>query len=614
MQVVNLNKSINEVLNYDYVIPLYQRNYAWGENEIHQLLQDVYSAFKKDKNSNYFIGSLVVLKRRDGAFEVIDGQQRLTTISLISKKLYSDDDKYLKLQYDSRPEVEGFLNYYYQNGTVLNTSKSHLTSHFEDALVHINSANLDIIKEQPTLLGNIKNNNPDAYKEFSNYFFNNVIILKVEIPDDTDVAHYFEVMNNRGEQLEKHEILKARLLNKIKDKPTESYLFSKIWDACSQMDIPVHRFFTPKDREKLFGTDYNSFKFHIADFHIEDKNVKASKNSLSIAEILDGKDIEDVATNINEIQEQAHYSILDFANFLMHVLKQSESRYGIDVPLNADELLTTFEHVIEDITPIEFIKDLLFYRIVFDRFIVKTVDDENEEDQLKWALLKPELYHYDKQDQDRLIFKNTFDKQDRIIKNLSMLQVTFRTRKYKNWVNDVLSWFNDENDLNISADEYLRKLDQLALDTYNKNEEFKNITVSPPYYSQGTKTPHYLFNFIDYLMWVDNNETSNFEFKYRNSVEHHLPQSYINDGNKDFIDNLGNLCLVSKSGNSKMNNESPIGKASENGKFYKKNIPPKQKAMYDLTNHSHNWGVNEIEEHYNTTLKLLENRKMILGL
>jgi uncharacterized protein with ParB-like and HNH nuclease domain len=64
MQLRNLNKSVKEVLQNDYVVPLYQRNYAWGDEEIFQLLQDIYENFISNSKGNYFVGSLVVLKRK----------------------------------------------------------------------------------------------------------------------------------------------------------------------------------------------------------------------------------------------------------------------------------------------------------------------------------------------------------------------------------------------------------------------------------------------------------------------------------------------------------------------------------------------------------------------
>jgi len=58
-------------------------------------------------------------------------------------------------------------------------------------------------------------------------------------------------------------------------------------------------------------------------------------------------------------------------------------------------------------------------------------------------------------------------------------------------------------------------------------ENHKKDNVKTDYYSKGTNTPHFLFNFIDYLFWVESKKESfKFDFRYRNSVEHHLPQSF----------------------------------------------------------------------------------------
>ena len=70
--------NVTTVFQDNYVIPIYQRNYAWGKDEIEQLLNDI-----ADSDGTYCIGSLVVDKNTDTTFTVIDGQQRLTTLYLL---------------------------------------------------------------------------------------------------------------------------------------------------------------------------------------------------------------------------------------------------------------------------------------------------------------------------------------------------------------------------------------------------------------------------------------------------------------------------------------------------------------------------------------------------
>ena len=110
-----LDKTISEIWESDYIIPLYQRNYAWGETQITRLLQDIHEAMRKKQTSNYYIGSLVVLERPDGLFEVIDGQQRLTTLHLLCKTLESLQKPHLS--YESRPEVEDFFTQLFRKST-----------------------------------------------------------------------------------------------------------------------------------------------------------------------------------------------------------------------------------------------------------------------------------------------------------------------------------------------------------------------------------------------------------------------------------------------------------------------------------------------------------------
>ncbi|MDK4605666.1 DUF262 domain-containing protein, partial [Kingella kingae] len=79
-----LTLSIFQLLHQDrYIIPIYQRNYAWTDKEISPLLSDMYQAFQR-QSEHYYIGSLVVYRRENALLEVIDGQQRLTTFTLLA--------------------------------------------------------------------------------------------------------------------------------------------------------------------------------------------------------------------------------------------------------------------------------------------------------------------------------------------------------------------------------------------------------------------------------------------------------------------------------------------------------------------------------------------------
>ena len=622
----NINKTISQIWEDNYVVPIYQRNYAWGEDQITQLLQDIYDASQKDE-SNYFIGSLVVLLRTDGVFEVIDGQQRLTTLHLICKKLGILNQCHLA--YDSRPEIEDFFNglfasrtcdKYLEDCSKRDTRKIY---HLVEALEILESAGLhthaghddDTVVSLNSLYEKDRN-------RMAEYLNKNVILVRTVLPDDTDVAAYFEIMNNRGEQLQEHEIVKALMMKSLNE--DQRQVFASIWDACSQMNVPIQRSLVSLRNNgdyPIFGLEYNSLhENHIHSYRLS----KSKEDFLSIDEILSKCDIEQ-ADNDSHPDEVEYNSIMDFPNFLMLVFKT----YDSDCQLNANYLQETYDKN-QSINSMDFVGRLLKYRTVFDRFVVKNTGSENDEESIHWIMKKP---YRDKK--GSLRFRNTFsiandepdeneaenDVQQRIVKQLSMLQVTFRNKKYKNWLFNYLNFLCEGNIEDISAEMIIKFLDEWMLSFYNQLLE-KNTEDSRTwaFESLGVDTPHFLFNFIDYLYWVEScnpkpenhisyiDEVKDFDFKYYNSVEHHLPQSYENIDQVN-IDNIGNLCLISRSSNSSLNDKAPKEKAR-----IVPGLSPKRRIMYTITQYYNGlWTGELILRHCDEIKNLLEKRYSILA-
>lgn len=631
----NLGKSIAEIFDrqYKYVIPLYQRNFSWRQPQIEQLLQDIYSAFKNGQN-HYYIGSLVVLKRSNGDFEVVDGQQRLTVLSLITKIMKVNDEP--RLFYDSRPEFEEFLADFYKSKDGNSDIDYPQTAHLRNAIGYIKEIDLDA-ELTATKIG-------DAGTDFANYFKNNVILVRVEIPQDTDVASYFEIMNNRGAQLQKHEILKSFLLSKLNGKSHDE--FAKIWTACSQMDTPIQKLFTADDRRRYFGDNYDEFCFEgLAGTDVENRKRVFKKLDTILNDNLNGGNDEDKFADDNSEtndDETKYKSIIDFPNFLMHIFKvmfpdkvKFSDGEEKEIPLNEKYLISTHKAVENQLDSEDFIKTLFFCRTIFDKYVVKTIIDNKAEEGERWTLRKSK-----KNNNNALDYVNTFenDEQNRIVKALTMLQVSFRSRIYKNWLFEILKWFNEKKDINIGYDAYLHHLDSIILDNfyktliineereikYNPIEECVHLTKENSY-SEGLNTPHFLFNFIDYLYWVDWKSThlvessklvKDFEFKYWNSVEHHLARQFAEDSKienyEDFIDNLGNLCLISKSSNSRLSDRSVEEKIS---RVPDNNLGANRRVVYSESKDSdgnYSWKETKIKQHYNEILELLNNRDAIL--
>ena len=115
-------KNINQLLDYDFIVPDYQRGYRWTSIQVKQLLADIWDFAKKENKSHsefYCLQPIVVKKREENKYEVIDGQQRLTTIFLILKLIEKEhlrrslEEAYsksiFKIDYDIREKSKVFL-------------------------------------------------------------------------------------------------------------------------------------------------------------------------------------------------------------------------------------------------------------------------------------------------------------------------------------------------------------------------------------------------------------------------------------------------------------------------------------------------------------------------
>jgi hypothetical protein len=192
-----------------------------------------------------------------------------------------------------------------------------------------------------------------------------------------------------------------------------------------------------------------------------------------------------------------------------------------------------------------------------------------------------------------------------------MLQVTYRQRIYKNWLQDILSYLNEQEcELSkINGNGVLNHLHEYMANQYRDLKiDFNEM------YNKGINTPHFLLNFIDYLYWLkkDYYGIKDFDFRYWNSVEHHLARNYANDVNigDDIADCLGNLFLISKSANSRLSDRSVSEKIE---RLKDRNMGANRQIIYQITK-SKGWVKREIENHYEDLVKLLEDYQTILNL
>jgi uncharacterized protein with ParB-like and HNH nuclease domain len=225
-------KTINELNNFSFFIPSYQRGYKWTHKEVEDLLNDI-NEFKPrliddtDEKTWYCLQPIVVKKRfEENDFEVIDGQQRLTTIFLILNYLNQDfviekRDKLFGLEYETRLGTKGFLN---------NLEKNEENIDF----YYISSAHLTI--------ANWFKNRPQSFDQgdFRSKFKFNSKVIWYESSEENSISIFTRI--NIGKiPLTNSELIKALFLNSANyDKNKIDRLRLKQLEIATEWDLIEH--------------------------------------------------------------------------------------------------------------------------------------------------------------------------------------------------------------------------------------------------------------------------------------------------------------------------------------------------------------------------------------
>ena len=618
-----------------YVIPRYQRAYAWEDKEIVQLIDDI-----NDSTGDYYIGSLIVakvkakVKGKVETYEVVDGQQRLTTLYLLLHYLVScgglEGEVGETLSFDCRPNSNYTLTHI--QGLLLDRNS---LADNEDRLEQSIMNGLKVIDQKFTT--------GDAI-DVADFIdrLKSVILYRIEVPEHTDLNRYFEIMNTRGEQLEQHDILKAQLMGYLSNR-CEQEFFARVWDACSDMTGYVQMHFAKEEREKIFGSgwnnepsdDWNDYKVCLAMEQGEDHKVSIMsiiEPSFEV-EVSDGK-LEDDKTKIR------FESVIGFPHFLLHVLRVFLSVESISMDeekvlgslLDDKCLLEDFDRTIEygqiGATSIKdekeefarkFILILLHARFLFDQFIIKREyagDDQDGRWSLKelctsgaWSAKKP--YYAN----TRLRYENEWEKtyaprNKECLMIQSALRVSYTSPKVMHWITRLLEWlFDDKTEIHKLTD----KAERIAAEAVKEN------FLDSGDYELGVQTPHVVFNYLDYLLWKEGKETyEDFVFEFRNSVEHWYPQHPSKGTIEvwDRVDTFGNLCIISRSVNSKFSNLPPKSKMNTFERMVQKGSL-KLRIMGNIMKEvplDQDWAEQACQKHEEEMLELLKKRtKELLG-
>ena len=220
-----VKKTIGELRDNRFFVPSYQRGYRWTEHEITALLDDIYE-FSTEGGRCYCIQPLIVKHRDDGSYEVVDGQQRLTTI-YIFMKIASQEIRSavppFQLEYKTRNDSADFLRSL--SDTSLGEEKNIDFFYIASAYKTINNW-LDRQSDKSV-----------AVQELNTKIRKNVFFIWYDIPPESDTIAIFTRVNMGKIPLTNSELIKAMLLNKdnfhtdINKRQTE---ISIAWDRIEQ--------------------------------------------------------------------------------------------------------------------------------------------------------------------------------------------------------------------------------------------------------------------------------------------------------------------------------------------------------------------------------------------
>lgn len=247
--LIEANKGILKKIfseEFWFIVPQYQRPYVWQEENIQELIDDLYYAFENKQNSEYFLGALVLKRTTEKEFreyEILDGQQRLTTLCMmmavirdlikkpqykytLSQMIYQEENELLKvpsrnrIKYNTRDKVKDFVkDYIIANGS---TRKRDLVNYHEDTNISVSNM-AKAISTMHTIFENKEN-----LESFAVFLLNNVLFIYVSTDNTEDAFRLFTILNDRGIPLSNADILKSINIGEISEEDLDEY--SKHWE------------------------------------------------------------------------------------------------------------------------------------------------------------------------------------------------------------------------------------------------------------------------------------------------------------------------------------------------------------------------------------------------
>ncbi|GAA7304937.1 DUF262 domain-containing protein [Helicobacter pylori] len=243
-----------------YQIPIYQRPYQWTEENCEKLLDDLFFNYEDDRESDYFCGSLVLIAISEDSkaktYDIVDGQQRLSTFILLAKvlatlfleRLTDESKEYLQESLNSRHGKKDRLNF---NAIGFNSKKDF--QYALDFLDDLNASNgkdstgvkNNYLKSAICLKNYLEKKEIENINDFIDWLYFKVVFITIICPDADKALRIFNVLNARGLALHATDIFKGELLKHTKEHEQEEFVsrWNALSQKCSDNDLKIETLF-----------------------------------------------------------------------------------------------------------------------------------------------------------------------------------------------------------------------------------------------------------------------------------------------------------------------------------------------------------------------------------
>jgi hypothetical protein len=248
IEQLNVKQFLETGREEPFLVPDYQRPYSWGEEEIVTLFNDLLlftegDVSKKNKNSNdtYFLGTVISFKNENGEQEIIDGQQRITSLFLLLRAIYTKLKTFSKktnLYDELLSEIEPILwkNVIKSEGAVKNVLISSSVINDEGNNILKGILENGVTKEEANnryslnytlfqrLFDGLVYENPGLMFEFVRYVLNRTLICPIITESQEGALNIFSTLNTRGMPLSESDIFKAKIYNFLDDSQKNRFI------------------------------------------------------------------------------------------------------------------------------------------------------------------------------------------------------------------------------------------------------------------------------------------------------------------------------------------------------------------------------------------------------